>query len=127
MSAPPLDQAELAVLGRCVEDYCGATELLWTLQRLTPGLANRAVLVRREMTILERLLTAQLVTAYVKSSDPAVPYVPAEREIDALLVVVEREHLVNPDAPPEHTFWFAATPEGVAHYFDEQRRVGTRP
>jgi hypothetical protein len=122
MNAPALDQAELAVLGRCVEDYCGASELLWTLQRLTPGLANRAVLVRREMTVLERLLTSQLVAAYVKSSDPAVPYLPAEGEIDALLAEVEREHLVRPDTPPVHTFWFAATPAGVAHYFDEQRR-----
>jgi hypothetical protein len=123
MSGPVLGQAELAVLGRCVEDYCGASELLWTLQQLTPGLSNRSVLVRREMTILERLLTAELVAAYVRSSDPAVPYVPAEHEIDALLAVVEREHLVKPDAPPEHTFWFAATPAGVAYYFDEQRRA----
>jgi len=122
MSALVLVQAELAVLGRCVEDYCGASELLWTLQQVTPGLANRAVLVRREITILERLLTAQLVTAYVKSSDPAVPYLPAKHEIEAILTGVEREHLVTPDASPEHTFWFAATPAGVAYYFDEQRQ-----
>lgn len=126
MSVPVLDQAELAVLGRCVEDYCGAAEFLWTLQRLAPTLANRSVLVRREMTILERLLTEQLITAYEKSSsDPAVPFVPADLEVDALLTVVEREHLVNPEAPPEHTYWFAATPAGVACYFDEQRRTRT--
>ena len=118
-----LDQTELAVLGRCVEDYCGATELLWTVQRLTPGLANRAVLVRREMSILERLLTAQLVAAFTKSSDPAVTYIPVEQEVDTLLAVVEREHLVNPEAPSGHTYWFAATPAGVAWYFDQQRQT----
>ncbi len=125
MDAPVLDQAELAILGHCVEDYCRSTELLWTLQRLAPGVANRSVLVRREMTILERLLSEQLITAYVKSTDPATPFVPAERDVDAVLVTVEREHLVNPDAPTEHTYWFAATPAGVTCYFEEQRRTRT--
>lgn len=124
MNVPALSQAELAVLGRCVEDYCGATELLWTLQRLTPWLANRAVLVRREMTILERLLTEQLIAAYAKSPDSAVPFVPVDLDVDALLAVIEKEHLLNPDAPPERMHWFAATPAGVAYYFDEQRRIG---
>ena len=46
MDAPVFDQAELGILGHCVEDYCGSTELWWALHRLTPGLTNRAVLVR---------------------------------------------------------------------------------
>ncbi len=125
MDAPVLGQAELAILGHCVEDYCGATELLWTLQRLMPGMANRALLVRRELTILERFLSEQLITAYVKSADPAAPFVAAERDVDAVLAAVEREHLINPDAPPERTYWFAATPAGVACYFEEQRRTRT--
>jgi hypothetical protein len=125
MDAPVLDQAELAILGHCVEDYCGSTEFLWTLQRFTPGMANRALLVRRQMTILERLLSEQLIAAYVKSADPAAPFVAAERDVDAVLAAVEREHLINPDAPPQHTYWFAATPAGVACYFEEQRRTRT--
>lgn len=121
MDTPVLNQAELAVLGCCVEDYCGVTELLWTVQRLNPSLANRALLIRRELTILERLLTEHLIAAYVKSPDPAVPFAPAELELDALLAVVEREHTLNPDAPSERTYWFSATPAGVACYFDDQR------
>jgi hypothetical protein len=104
-----------------VEDYCDAAELLWTVQRLSPALANRALLVRRELTILERLLTEQLVAAYVKSPDRAVPFVPVEVALDALLVELEKEHLLNPDARSERTYWFAATPEGEAVYFDGQR------
>jgi hypothetical protein len=125
MDTPVLDQAELAILGHCVEDYCRSTELLWTLQRLAPEFSNRALLVRRELTILERLLSEQLISAYVKSSDPAQPFVPAERNVEGVLVAVEREHLINPDAPPEHRYWFAATPAGVACYFEEQRRTRT--
>jgi hypothetical protein len=125
MEAPVLDQAELAILGHCVEDYCGSIELLWTLQRLTPGVANRSVLVRRELTILERLLSQELITAYVKTADATSPFAPADLAVEAVLAAVEREHLINPDAPPEHTYRFAATPAGVACYFDEQRRTRT--
>jgi hypothetical protein len=123
MDSPVLDHAELGVLGHCVEDYCGSTELLWAVQRLTPGLTNRAVLVRRGLDILNRLLTEHLIAAYVKSPDPATPFALVSDEIDELLAVVEREHVVSPETPHEQRYWFAATQAGVARYFDAQQQA----
>jgi hypothetical protein len=123
MDSPRLDQAELGLLGHCVEDYCGSSELLWALQRLTPGLANRAVLVRRGLAILERLLSEQLIAAYVKSSDPKAPFTPAPEGVEDLLAVVEREHVVSPETPSEQRYWFAATQAGVTRYFEAQQQA----
>lgn len=123
MDSPVLDHVERGVLGHCVEDYCGSSELLWAVQRMTPGLSNRAVLVRRGLEILERLLTEQLIVAYVKSSDPAVPFTLVRDGIDELLAVVEREHVVSPETPHEQRYWFAATPAGVARYFEAQQQA----
>ncbi|HET8761006.1 MAG TPA: hypothetical protein VFN94_08050 [Nitrospiria bacterium] len=123
MDSPVLDHVERGVLGHCVEDYCGSSELLWAVQRLTPGLSNRAVLVRRGLDVLERLLTEHLIAAYVKSSDPATPFAPVSDGIDELLAVVEREHVVSPETPHEQRYWFTATPAGVTRYFDAQQQA----
>ncbi|MFZ5863749.1 MAG: hypothetical protein ACOYXR_13020 [Nitrospirota bacterium] len=123
MNAPVLDHAELAVLGHCVEDYCGSTELLWALQRLTPGLTNRAVLVRRGLAILERLLTERLIAAFVKTGDATAPYAQSLDGSDTVVAVVEREHVISPEAPSAQRYWFAATPDGVARYFASQQQA----
>lgn len=123
MDAPVFDHAELGILGHCVEDYCGSTELWWALQRLTPGLTNRAVLVRRGLEILERFLTEQLIAAYVKTGDAAAPFAPAPDAVEELLAVVEREHVISPGTPSTQRYWFAATPSGVARYFEAQQQA----
>jgi hypothetical protein len=120
VDAEPLDQAEMTILGHCVEDYCGSGELFWALQRLVPDLSNRAVLVRRGAEIIAKLLGAGLIAAYIRSPDPAAPYTPAEGDADVLAVAVERDHLVSPDDAPKQTYWFAATPSGVSTYFAQR-------
>ena len=69
MDTNGFDQTDITILGRCVEDYCGSAELFWTLRSLTPSLSNRAVLVRRGVSILEKLLLAGLIASYVRSPD----------------------------------------------------------
>jgi hypothetical protein len=123
MDGPPFDQAELGILGHCVEDYCGSTELLWALQRLTPNLTNRSVLVRRGIDILNRLMTEGLIAAYVKSGETPAPFSPVSDPIDELLAVVEREHVISPETPSSQRYWFAATPDGVARYFESQQKA----
>lgn len=121
METDGLDQTELTILGRCVEDYCGSAELFWTLRSLAPSLSNRAVLVRRGISILEKLLVAGLIAPYVRSTEPSGAYVPADGEPSAIVTIIEREHLLSPDGPTKATHWFAATPTGVAVYYDRKR------
>lgn len=119
-----LDHIEVTVLGRCVEDYCGSAELLWTLRSLIPALSNRAVLVRRGVGILEKLLLAGLIAPYVRVGESSSPFAPADGDPESIVAAVEREQLLSPDGPSKQSYWFAATPSGVAVYFEQRESAG---